>query len=174
MRVLFYKFENNKTQTMKSLLFILTIILFNSCHKQEKKISATNSSKDSLINVPEKLDLTVTQPKSGNRKISKNWKSLSAIQQNWIEVKKDENGYLIYEPCDGYPRSISLKKGNLHIQWQMEPEVVFTINKFTRVKQNKALMIDVYAGNNLDLSSVSAEIIDAENGLVLWEFNGEK
>jgi len=35
-------------------------------------------------------------------------------------------------------------------------------------------MVDVYAGNSLDSSSISAEIIDAEKGLVFWEFNGEK
>lgn len=159
---------------MKPLLFFFTIALFSSCNKQEKEALTTKLAKDSLVIAPEKLDLTVTHPKSENRKIPKSWKSLGAIQQNWIEVKKDENGYLIYEPCDGYTRSISFKNGYLHIQWQMEPEVVFNINKFTRGKQNTTLMVDIYAGNSLDLSSVSAEIIDAENGLVLWEFNGEK
>lgn len=71
---------------MKPLLFILAITLFSSCNKQEKEISPTKPSKESLLTVPEKLDLIVTQPKSENRRIPKSWKSLSALQLNWIEV----------------------------------------------------------------------------------------
>lgn len=56
----------------------------------------------------------------------------------------------------------------------METAGTFVINRFNRTKQNTKLMIDVYAANSLDLAFISAEIIDSENGLAVWEFNGEK
>lgn len=136
---------------------------------EQKKAISNDVKKDSIQGT-----ITVIQPQSGSRKIPKNWKSLSHIQQNWIEVKKDKEGYLIYDPCDGYTRTISLKKGKLHIQWQMDAEEILTINKFTRTDNNTGLYIDVYPANNMEIAVVSAKIIDSENGLVLWEVNDKK
>ena len=159
---------------MKQLSFLIILIVLNSCNQNSRKNFDTNKSTDSLNNVSEKLDLTITQPKSENRKIPKSWKSLGSIQQNWIKVEKDDKGYLIYEPCDGETPTIKLVKGDLHIKPQIEPEQVFTIVKFTRTKSNKGLMIDIYPGNNEEISSVYAEIIEPQNGLVLWEIGKEK
>ena len=125
------------------------------------------------IESKEHLDLTITQPKSENREIPKSWESLNAIQKDWIEVKKDEKGYLIYDPCDGYTRRITFKNGYLYIQWQMEPEYKFYIDKFTRMTDNKSFRIDAYEENTQSGFPISAKIIDDENGLVLWEFGNE-
>ncbi|MFC4212959.1 carboxypeptidase-like regulatory domain-containing protein [Pedobacter lithocola] len=122
----------------------------------------------------EKLDLTTTLPKSENRKIPKTWESLNAIQKDWIEVKKDEKGYLIYEPCDGVTRRITLKDGNLYIQFQMEQAYKFYIDKFTRIIGNESFSLDAYEESTQTGFRVSAKIIDADNGLVLWQFNKEK
>ena len=127
-----------------------------------------------MVAVPEKLDLTVTQPKSENRKIPKSWKDRSDIQKDWIEVKKDAEGYLIYEPCDGNTRSISLKNGYLSVQFQMEPAYTFSYDKFTTITGNKSFSLDAYEKSTQTGFPLSAKIVDAENGLVLWEFNGEK
>ena len=54
---------------------------------------------DSKVRTDEKLDLIITEPKSNNTEIPSYWKSLSSIQKEWIEVEKDKDGYLIYEPC---------------------------------------------------------------------------
>lgn len=136
---------------------------------EQKKAISNDVKKDSVQGT-----ITVTQPKSGSRKIPKNWKSLSQIQQNWIEVKKDKDGYLIYEPCDGYTRNISLKNGSLYIQFQNEPTYKFSYDKFTRIIGNKSFRLDAYEESTQTGFPLSAEIIDSENGLVLWEFNDEK
>lgn len=160
---------------MKFILFLTAILFLNSCNQNSGKIYDANEPNDSLKNdIQEKLDLIITQPKSENRQIPKTWKSLATIQQNWIEVKKDKNGYLIYEPCDGYTRTISLKNGYLYIQWQNEPVYKFSYDKFTRLIGNKSFSLDVYEEKTQTGFPLSAEIIDSKNGLVLWKFNDEK
>lgn len=125
------------------------------------------------IEVKEKLDLIVTQPKSGSRVIPTHWERLSDIQKDWIEIKEDSEGYLIYEPCDGYTRSISIKNGYLYVQYQMEPAYKFSMEKFTRIAGNQSFRLDAYDEATQTSFSVSAEIIDAKNGLVKWKFNDE-
>lgn len=76
---------------------------------------------------------------------------------------------MIYEPCEGKTPTISLNKGNLHIK-----EDGFIINDFELTTNNNALTITVYAGNSEEISSIYAEIINPENGLVLWKIGNEK
>lgn len=127
-----------------------------------------------LTTAKEQLDLIVTQPKSGNRQISPTWNDLDAIQKNWIEVKKDEEGYLIYEPCDGDTRQISFKDGFLYIKWQLEPAYKFSYEKFTRRSGNKSFQLEAYEKETKTSSILMAEIVDYKNGLVMWNVNGEK
>lgn len=161
---------------MKKLLtFIIPAIMLVACNNaSQEKSNAEKPVPNDKTQTPERLDLTITQPKSGNRQIPKSWKSLSTIQKDWIEVKKDKDGYLIYEPCDGYTRSISLKNGYLYIQWQNEPAYEFSYDKFTRIIGNKSFRLDAYEESTQTGFPLSAQIIDPENGLVLWEFNDEK
>jgi len=121
----------------------------------------------------EKLDLTVTQPKSKKREIPKSWRSLAAIQKDWIKVEKDENGYLIYEPCDGSTPTISLNDG-FSMKWQIEPAYKFYRDKFTLITGNKSFRLDAYDNEKDKTFEVFAEIVDSKNGLVLWKFNNEK
>jgi len=81
---------------------------------------------------------------------------------------------LIYEPCDGYTRTISLKNGYLYIQWQNEPVYKFNYDKSTRLIGNKSFSLDVYEEKIQTGFPLFAEIIDSKNGLVLWKFNDEK
>ncbi len=122
----------------------------------------------------DKLDLTITQPQSNNRAILENWTDFNFFPKEWIEVKKDENGYLIYEPCDGYTRSISIVDNTLNIKWQIEPENQFEIDNSTIITNKKSLSFDVYEENTQTKSFVTARIVDAKNGLVLWEFMNDK
>ena len=163
----------NRT-TLKSITFFVIIIVLNSCNQNSRRTSDIYKSTDSLNNVSEKLDLTIIQPKSENREIPKSWKNLGSIQQNWIKVEKDKEGYLIYEPCDGETPTIKLDKGYLLVKPQIEPEAVFVINEFKRTKNNTGLLIYVYPGNTKEISFAYAEIIEPKNGLVLWEIGGEK
>ena len=123
--------------------------------------------------VKEKLNLTVTAPKPGNRAIPTHWESIADIQKYWIEVKEDTDGYLIYEPCDGYTRSISFKNGYLYLQYQIEPADKFSTDNFTRIAGNKVFRLDAYDENAQTNFPVTAEIVDAKNGLVKWKFNDE-
>ncbi len=158
---------------MKKIAFLAIFIALNSCNQNSRKVSDINKSTDKLKNVSEKLDLTITQPKSKNRQIPKFWRSLTEIQKDWIEVKEDEDGYLIYEPCDGYTRRIFFKNGFLYIQYQMEPPYKFSYDKFTRMTDNNSFRLDAYEESTQTGFPISAKIFDAENGLVLWEFRNE-
>ena len=124
-----------KTQTMKPLLFLLTIILFNSCHKQEKKIFTTKPLKDSLINISEKLDLAVIQPKSGNRKIQKNLEKFEchSTKLDRSKPKPMSNGFVReysadsseiydskYEDINGCRKVVEWKSYNKYLKLKSE------------------------------------------------------
>lgn len=159
---------------MKHLAFFVIIIVLNSCNQNSSKISDIKKPTDSLINVSEKLELTITRPQSENRQISKIWKTRSDIQKKWIKVEKDENGYLIYEPCDGETPTISLNNDSIYIKWQIEPAFKFYRDKFTLITGKKSFRMDAYDKQNNTTFDVVAKIVDSKNGLVLWEFNDEK
>lgn len=142
--------------------FILPIFIFIGlvCHGQ---------TKDGKENHP--LDITITYPKLNLRLIPKTWKSLKAIQKQWIKVEKDTDGYLIYDPCDGSTATIEFVKTGIFINWGIEGQNYY-IDKFTRLTGNKAFRMD--AGNTVKGFEIKARIVDSENGIVLWEFDGVK
>lgn len=119
-------------------------------------------------------DVTVVYPKSNHREITKIWKSLNTIQKDWIKVEKDKNGYLIYHPCDGETETIKLEDGRLTINWRLEDSQKFELEKFTRLTKNNAFRADAYDLENKIGFEINAKIIDYKNGIVLWEFNGNK
>lgn len=56
-----------------------------------------------------KLNIIETNPTSSIKPFQKDW-ARKNIPQKWIEIKKDEKGYLIYQPCDGNTMTIDFKK----------------------------------------------------------------
>ena len=118
----------------------------------------------------QELDLKTTPAKPGSRKIPARWKSLQAIQKDWIGVEKDKKGYLIYDPCCGTTNTISFKDGSLFIKWWMEDAYEFRYEKFTRVTGNKSFRMDAVQENLEMQTEIIATIYDNEEGLVLWQF----
>jgi hypothetical protein len=71
---------------MKNLIYFLVLFIPFSIKGQ------TKTEKDKK---PE-MSLTTTFPKINHREISKTWKSINAIQKEWVKIEKDKDGYLIY------------------------------------------------------------------------------
>ena len=55
----------------------------------------------------------------------------------------------------------------------MEPEYKYSIDKFTRIAGNQSFRLDAYDDATQTSFPMSAEIVDAESGLVKWKFNDE-
>jgi hypothetical protein len=153
---------------MKTAKLIVISAIICSCSGNNQKTKETIMESDSILKKEEKLDLIITEPKSNNTEIPSYWSSLSAIQKEWIEVEKDKDGYLIYEPCDGTTPTIKLDRGKLIIRPQIEFEKEYEYDKFTRITGNKSFRMDTKIGE------IKAIIFDSKKGLVLWEISGEK
>ncbi|MGQ7944722.1 hypothetical protein [Flavobacterium sp. WC2509] len=154
---------------MKNLIYIFVSFVILSCHGQSKTEDKKTNEKHNA-----ELDLTITYPKINLRKIPKTWKSLNTIQKDWIKVDKDKNGYLIYQPCDGITETVKLEGAILTINWRIENSQKFELEKFTRLTENDAFRADAYDVENKIGFEIKARIIDYKNGIVLWEFNGNK
>ena len=148
---------------MKILLYIVFYFILLPCNGQSK-IQKENS----------KPDITTTYPKINRREIAEAWKSLNAIQKDWIKVEMDKDGYLIYQPCDGKTETIKLEGACLRINWKIENPQKFDLEKFTRLTENNAFRADGYDSENKMGFEIKARIVDYKNGIVLWEFNGNR
>ncbi len=149
---------------MKNLIYVFITFILLSCTGQTK----INENENTNFNI------TTTYPKINLRKIDKTWNSLNAIQKDWIKVEKDKNGYLIYQPCDGETETIQNEGAQLTINWRIENSQKFELEKFTRLTENNAFRADAYDIKNKIGFEIKAKIIDNKNGIVLWEFNGNK
>jgi hypothetical protein len=154
---------------MKNLIYIFVSFVILSCNGQTKIETKKNNEKQNT-----KLDLTITYPKTNYREIAKTWKSLKAIQRDWIKVEKDKDGYLIYQPCDGETETVKLEGTRLTIKWRFEETQVFELEKFTRLTKNNAFRADAQDVVNKIGIEIKAKIVDYKNGIVLWEFNDNK
>src|SRR5512133_1579275 len=100
------------------------------------------------------------------------WSSLSDIPKKWIKLERDSIGYLLYKPCNGGTPVILIDSGYVTIFWQLEAPEKLSIEKFTRLKGNKAFYINAQNQNyRLDLT---AEIKDSKQKLILWTFGDNK
>jgi hypothetical protein len=148
---------------MKTLLYIFFLFVLIPCDGQSK-----------IQNENAELDITITYPKMNLSQIPKTWESLNSIQKTWIKVEKDKNGYLIYKPCDGETETVKLEGANLIINWRIDNSQKFELEKFTRLTNNDAFRGDAYDVQNKIGFEIKAKIVDYQNGIVLWEFNGNK
>lgn len=147
---------------MKLIIYISIFLGFFSCDGQSK-----------VEKEKPELDITLTPPQSDLRKIPQTWESLNAIQKEWVKVEKDKDGYLIYKPCDGNTETIKLENQGISINWRLEGQTYY-FEKFTRITGNSSFRLDAYDTNNEEGFEIKARIVDAENGIVLWEFDGVK
>ncbi|HNP33592.1 MAG TPA: hypothetical protein PKN96_09890 [Flavobacterium sp.] len=143
---------------MTPLKSILILLVFNITFGQAKKDNS---------------NIVTTEPKSTNTRIPKNWKKLETIQKEWIKVEQDENGYLIYDPCDGATPTIKFDNGFIVLNSGLESEK-FSYEKFTRLTGNNAFRLNAYNKESKTWFEIKARIIDNKKGIVLWEFSGVK
>ena len=153
---------------MKNLAYIFILLNLFFCNGQSTNKKVENKQIENLA-----LNITTTYPKINQRKISKTWKSLNAIQKEWIKVEKDKDGFLIYEPCDGNTETIKFENGNILINWRIEGEK-FNYEKFTRKTGNTSFRLDASGIESKQNFEINAKIVDYKNGIVLWEFDGIK
>lgn len=142
---------------------------------------ACSRNKDSRINVlyhdtaVDKSNATETIPDSA-KKTYKNevkgeplikWNSLSEVNKEWIRVERDDQGYLLYNPCDGSTPEVVIENGKISVHWQLET-ITLNIDKFTRSRNNTGLYI---GGNNEWLiGEFDVKIVDPDKKLALWKF----
>ena len=100
------------------------------------------------------------------------WTNLEDIPKKWIKLERDSMGYLVYKPCNGGTPVISIDTGYVTIHWQLDAPEKLAIEKFTRLKGNKAFYIN--AGNQNSRFDFIAEIKDNKKSLILWTFGGNK
>ena len=143
---------------MKYTFFIFTTLLIFNCFSQKTETDT----------------ITITQPKTTNKGIAKSWESMKAFQYKWIKVEKDEKGYLIYDPCEGNPPTISIEDGRIIIDYNVEEPLSYSIEKITRLKGNKAVFISCFREADNKQIDIECKIFDTKNGLVCWEFEGHK
>lgn len=106
-----------------------------------------------------KFNIIETKPTSPLNPFQKDW-ARKDIPQKWIEIKKDEKGYLIYQPCDGNTITVDFKKkiNLLEIRNQIETknieydirEDINSDNKFfISFSKNKKQILEI-EGNEYD------------------------
>lgn len=153
---------------MKNLIYIFILLNILLCNGQSTNKKAENNQTKNA-----ELNITTSYPKINLRKIPKTWKSLNAIQKEWIKVEKDKDGFLIYQPCDGNTETIKFENENIHINWKIEGEK-YSYEKFTRITGNSSFRLDAHGIESKKDFEINARIVDYKNGIVLWEFNGVK
>lgn len=166
-----------------SLVFIFLL----SCKEQPKETSynpdkAFEQSKNSK-NLGDTIIISANYPSiikevsglKGDVKINQKWNSLVEIQKEWIKVEKDKKGYLIYEPCDGRIPTIKfLKNSEIEVDYGIDEPIAYGYDKFTRFIGNSSFMLGVFNEDKKQPQEFTCKIIDAKNGIVLWEFDGFK
>jgi len=84
---------------LKTFILFLTIFCFSIA------INCQQKAKQNIIEI---------NPRTSIKPFEKDWANKDVPQQ-WIEIKKDSKGYLIYQPCDG---------NTFFIDWRTQPEIV--------------------------------------------------
>ncbi len=100
------------------------------------------------------------------------WTSLKDIPTKWIKLERDSLGYLVYTPCDGETPAISIDSGYITIYWQLDAPEKLSIEKFTRLKGNKAFYINAFDGT--DNTEFNVEIKNGKKHIILWTFGDFK
>lgn len=150
---------------MKFVCFIL-LMLASSCagERGSPKLSATVIKKGDLT-------LIVTSPVSQQQASISEWKDVNSVQKEWIKVEKDDDGYLIYEPCDGSTPTIKIEKNSIIYKPRIEPEATFEYSSIVIDSEGKVLKFERNIKGGLE---ISAYIYDAKDGLVMWRIGYDK
>lgn len=121
-----------------------------------------------------KHNLSTLPPIIQDANIPQKWNGLNEIQKNWIQLEADENGFLIYIPCKGVTPTLKFEHDQLIITNQNGLATAYEYDKFTRLNGNQSFRLTAFSKENHQQFEVSARIINAKKGIVLWTINGDK
>ncbi len=96
------------------------------------------------------------------------WNNLSEVSKDWIQLERDTDGYLIYDPCDGDTPRLKIDSGRIDLYFRLDDPYKFGIDKYTRTLNSKGLM--VFGIGKFGTVTANAKIVDPKNKLVLWTF----
>ncbi len=103
-----------------------------------------------------------------NSNAQSSWESLEAIPKKWVKLEKDSIDDYIYNPNKDDALMLSIEDGYISIYWQNNAPEKWSMEKFTRLIDNKAFYIHARRdGQNIDITS---EIIDGKRQMSLWTF----
>ena len=82
----------------------------------------------------------------------------------WTRLERNENGYVVYQPCDGSTPTIVIKNSTLTMNWQLEPDEhilkdIFRISDTT---------FEISCDNSQ--FNIKVKWLDKEKTKALWKF----
>ncbi len=97
------------------------------------------------------------------------WKDTSELQGTWVNLERDQNGYLIYNPCDsGYKSSIVVDKGEIIIRMGHEGADTLKISSVEIL--NSLNEIEIFGNHEYYSIKSTLKIIDFEKKLYLFKW----
>lgn len=101
-----------------------------------------------------KRNILETKPTSSTHSFQKDW-ARKNIAQKWIEIKKDEKGYLIYQPCEGNTVTIDFNANSgieiinqleiKKIEYDIRDEINSDAKFFINFSKNKKQVFEIEA-----------------------------
>ncbi|KFC22204.1 hypothetical protein [Epilithonimonas lactis] len=101
-----------------------------------------------------KRNILETKPTSSTHSFQKDW-ARKNIPQKWIEIKKDEKGYLIYQPCEGNTVTIDFNANSgieiinqleiKKIEYDIRDEINSDAKFFINFSKNKKQVFEIEA-----------------------------
>ena len=86
------------------------------------------------------------------------------LPQKWTQLSRSENGYVVYQPCDGSTPTVEIKNSNLLINWQLESD----LHTIKAILQTSDSTFKLDCDNaNLD---ISVKWLNKEHLTALWKF----
>lgn len=97
-----------------------------------------------------------------------NWKDFQTFEKQWIRLERDNQGYLLYQPCEGSINRIDIQQRRIGIYWTLEAPDFFEIEKASLNKEGNLFTFN-FRGFRNRTGTVIAKIVDNARGLVLWK-----
>ncbi|MCG2611420.1 hypothetical protein LZZ90_07865 [Flavobacterium sp. SM15] len=98
------------------------------------------------------------------------WKDFQTFEKQWIRLERDNQGYLLYQPCEGSINRIDIQQRRIGIYWTLESPDFFEIEKASLNKEGNLFTFS-FRGSGNSKGTAEAKIVDKIQGLVLWKFN---
>lgn len=118
-----------------------------------------------------KLNIIETNPTSPIKPFQKDW-ARKNIPQKWIEIKKDEKGYLIYQPCEGNTVTIDFNANSgIEIINQLEiKKIEYDIRD--EINSDAKFFIN-FSKNKKQVFEIEATEYDSKNQIALFKIEDD-